>query len=257
MADQAKRQQRRNEEDAVFNRMLLWLVGAVLAEALVLVVKRLYVDFKATDLGISIAAGLMSFFHVFTFVGLALTVLGVIWCLSVRKKQKGLRLAVGCTVALGFLWVVALLCWRLYDTGVKLLVALPIAAAVLILIWFLYQKAFFCSAVITACGLALLWVFRQHGGSRSVGITVVFVTHDIDEALFLADRVLIMSPRPGRILESLRVAFARPRRRELVAEPDFVRLKRHCLELLRPSGSSHPLPRLMPLGFAPETHALA
>ena len=175
MADQAKRQQRRNEEDAVFNRMLLWLVGAVLAEALVLVVKRLYVDFKATELGISIAAGLMNFFHVFTFVGLALTVLGVIWCLSVRKKQKGLRLAVGCTVALGFLWVVALLCWRLYDTGVKLLVALPIAAAVLILIWFLYQKAFFCSAVITACGLALRGVFRPHGGSRSVGFTVVFV----------------------------------------------------------------------------------
>ena len=88
--------------------------------------------------------------------------------------------------------------------------------------------------------------------------TVVFVTHDIDEALFLGDRVLIMSPRPGRILESLRVDFARPRRRELVAEPDFARLKRHCLELLRPIGTIHPLPRLMPLGFSSEeTHAVA
>jgi NitT/TauT family transport system ATP-binding protein len=88
--------------------------------------------------------------------------------------------------------------------------------------------------------------------------TVVFVTHDIDEALFLGDRVLIMSPRPGRILESLRVDFARPRQRELVAEPDFARLKRHCLELLRPIGTIHPLPRLMPLGFSSEeTHAVA
>jgi NitT/TauT family transport system ATP-binding protein len=88
--------------------------------------------------------------------------------------------------------------------------------------------------------------------------TVVFVTHDIDEALFLGDRVLIMSARPGRILENLRVDFARPRRRELMAEPDFVRLKRHCLELLRPIGTIHPLPRLMPLGFyAEEAHTLA
>ena len=87
--------------------------------------------------------------------------------------------------------------------------------------------------------------------------TVVFVTHDIDEALFLGDRVLIMSACPGRILESLRVDFARPRRRELMAEPDFVRLKRHCLELLR-HRHLPPLPRLMPLGFfAEETYASA
>ena len=88
--------------------------------------------------------------------------------------------------------------------------------------------------------------------------TVVFVTHDIDEALFLGERVLIMSARPGRILESLRVDFARPRQRELMGEPDFVRLKRHCLGLLRPIGTIPPLPRLMPLGFdAEETHASA
>ncbi len=192
MADQAKRQQRRNEEDAVFNRMLLWLVGAVVAEAVVLVVKRLYVDFRLTDLEISIATGLMNFFRVFTFAGLALTVLGVVWCLAVRKKQKGLRLAVGCTAAVGFLWIVALLCWRLYDTGVKLLVALPIAAAVLILIWFLYQRAFFCSAVITACGLALLWVFRQYGGVRGGGVTVLFV---LAWALLIAAAALLLAAR--------------------------------------------------------------
>ena len=63
--------------------------------------------------------------------------------------------------------------------------------------------------------------------------TVMFVTHDIDEALFLADRVLVMSHSPGTVLEELRVPFARPRERELVTEAGFVALKRRCLALLR------------------------
>jgi NitT/TauT family transport system ATP-binding protein len=81
--------------------------------------------------------------------------------------------------------------------------------------------------------------------------TVVFVTHDIDEALFLADRILVMSPRPGRIIENLSVNFARPRRTELVTTPEFMQLKRHCLELLSHE-EGRQLPRLSPLGLPPE-----
>lgn len=78
--------------------------------------------------------------------------------------------------------------------------------------------------------------------------TVVFVTHDIDEAIFLADRILVMSPRPGRIIEDLRVDFARPRDAEVVTTPEFMHLKRHCLELLRHE-QGRALPRLSPLGI--------
>ncbi|MBN6776554.1 ABC transporter ATP-binding protein [Pseudomonas granadensis] len=81
--------------------------------------------------------------------------------------------------------------------------------------------------------------------------TVVFVTHDIDEALFLADRLLVMSARPGRIIEDLRLDFSRPRTSELVTSPEFARLKRHCLDLLR-HDTDRPLPRLNPLGLPPE-----
>ncbi|MDF3012517.1 MAG: putative transporter ATP-binding protein [Cellvibrio sp.] len=82
--------------------------------------------------------------------------------------------------------------------------------------------------------------------------TLVFVTHDIDEALFLADRILVMSPRPGRIIENLPVSFARPRRTELVTTPEFMLLKRHCLDLLSHE-EGRQLPRLSPLGLPPET----
>ncbi len=84
-----------------------------------------------------------------------------------------------------------------------------------------------------------------------IGTSVVFVTHDIDEALFMADRILVMSPRPGRIIEDLPVEFARPRNTELVTTPEFMRLKRHCLELLN-HDESRQLPRLSPLGIPPE-----
>ncbi|RZA34678.1 MAG: ABC transporter ATP-binding protein [Lysobacteraceae bacterium] len=81
-----------------------------------------------------------------------------------------------------------------------------------------------------------------------VRTTVVFITHDIDEALFLADRILVMSPRPGRIIDEIRLDFERPRHPDLMTSPHFTRLKRHCLSLLHPQASVNPLARLSALG---------
>ncbi|MDQ0039496.1 ABC transporter ATP-binding protein [Variovorax boronicumulans] len=85
-----------------------------------------------------------------------------------------------------------------------------------------------------------------------VRTTIVFITHDIDEALFLGDRVLVMGPRPGRIAAEFALAFPRPRDPSLVTSPEFTALKRRCLQLLHPhAGASEPLERLTPLGAAP------
>jgi NitT/TauT family transport system ATP-binding protein len=57
-------------------------------------------------------------------------------------------------------------------------------------------------------------------------ITVVMVTHSISEALFLADRVLVMTPRPGHVRAEFTVPLPRPRDRALTTEQEFVRLVR-------------------------------
>ncbi len=66
--------------------------------------------------------------------------------------------------------------------------------------------------------------------SKEGGKTVVFVTHDIDEAILLADRVIVMEPKRIRAIET--VSIARPRQRETLAEdPEYLRLSKRLMSL--------------------------
>ena len=63
--------------------------------------------------------------------------------------------------------------------------------------------------------------------------TVLFITHDIDEAILLADRVHVMSARPGRIAEVFPVALPRPRGIDLLTDPEFNRLRGEIMRCIR------------------------
>ncbi|MBA1279873.1 MULTISPECIES: ABC transporter ATP-binding protein [Pseudomonadaceae] len=63
--------------------------------------------------------------------------------------------------------------------------------------------------------------------------TVVFVTHDIDEAVFLSDRIVVMSASPGRIIADIKVSLPRPREQSLLTSTEFMDYKRQCLDLIR------------------------
>jgi len=68
---------------------------------------------------------------------------------------------------------------------------------------------------------------------REFKITVVFVTHDIDEAVFLADRILLMSTLPGKIKKDLKVDLPRPRDKETTDSSRFIELRQICHSLIR------------------------
>jgi NitT/TauT family transport system ATP-binding protein len=63
--------------------------------------------------------------------------------------------------------------------------------------------------------------------------TVLFVTHDIEEALFLADVVYVMSARPGRFIDKITVDLPRPRDYDVVTTPAFVALKKRIHDNLQ------------------------
>ena len=72
---------------------------------------------------------------------------------------------------------------------------------------------------------------------RDTGRTVLFITHDVDESLFLSDRVLVMSPRPGRVVADFTNPLARPRDMETLTNPTFIALKSRVMHLLHGGAS--------------------
>ena len=73
---------------------------------------------------------------------------------------------------------------------------------------------------------------------QRTGTTVIFVTHSISEAVFLSDRIVVVSGRPGRMVEDVRIEFARPRTLDVREEPGFGRHSRHLRDVLDRHGAA-------------------
>lgn len=67
---------------------------------------------------------------------------------------------------------------------------------------------------------------------QDFGKTILFVTHDVDEAVYLSDEIYVLSARPGKVKDHFSVNLARPRDRQIFASSEFLELKQHCLSLL-------------------------
>ncbi len=69
---------------------------------------------------------------------------------------------------------------------------------------------------------------------RNIDITVLFITHDLDEAIYLADRILVLKAHPGEVHELIEVPVPQPRTPEQFLSPEFLATKRRLEELIHP-----------------------
>ena len=87
---------------------------------------------------------------------------------------------------------------------------------------------------------------------QNVDITILFVTHDLDEAIYLADRIVVLGRNPGHVAEIIKVPVPRPRSTEQLRGPEFLATKRRLEELVHPEDEQDaaPLPviRMTPVG---------
>ena len=171
MTEKEKQLQRRKAEDAVFNRMLLFLLAAVIAEVVILLVKHLYMNIPS----VVVANALYYLFGVLQFAGIVLAVVCAVRYGICRGKEKKSTLP-GVLAGVFFaLWLIALLTYQLNEFGLKILMALPAVYAVLVLIWFLYQRAFFVGAILTGGGMAAMLVLRRYWANHPTAVTLAFV----------------------------------------------------------------------------------
>ncbi len=73
---------------------------------------------------------------------------------------------------------------------------------------------------------------------RKVDVTIVFITHDLDEAIFLADRILVLSAHPGQVQALLDVPLDRPRHAGQSGSPAFLAMKARLEALIHPPGAA-------------------
>ncbi|MCB1228938.1 MAG: ABC transporter ATP-binding protein [Verrucomicrobiae bacterium] len=87
---------------------------------------------------------------------------------------------------------------------------------------------------------------------KNIDITILFITHDLDEAVFLADRILVLKAKPGRIDEIIEVPVPRPRSLDQAIDPEYLATKHRINELIHPreqrGGGGVEIPRMTMAG---------
>ena len=169
--DKQQREARRQQEDIALQRALLWVVGAIVLEALLVLVNRYYINFYMNEVDIT-----MTFDKVLRFLRLAMpvaTVLAVVWTAwQVRQKQKfGLPLVL--SLALAAISVCAHVAVKFQGEGVSMLFWLVVAWAVLALVYYIYQREFFLAAC--ACGMSVLGLWFVRAGTNGRPETILLL----------------------------------------------------------------------------------
>lgn len=169
--DKNQREVRLRQEDADLNRGLLWVVGAVLLECLLMVVNRWYINFYPAEIGV--AEAILNVMRVLRVGGGIVGILALVWsALCFRKGSRaGWPAVVG--LALLALAVCAHVTLSYEKNGVRMLFMLVPAWAALALVYYLYQPECFLAVTAGGFGAVGLWFVRFGGMTVDVALCLV------------------------------------------------------------------------------------
>lgn len=173
---QEKLELRRKQEDAQLNKLLIWFAAAFVFEAVVLFIKRFFINYNQTSITeLKLALGLSKVLMVLQYVAPILAIAAAVWYLLRRRKGVSGKLPMVLFGVGAALSVTAIAVYNSRSTGMTFVSVLPPVIAVLALIYFLYQREFFFSAILSGLGIFSLWFYRKAFAGRPVMVSVVFV----------------------------------------------------------------------------------
>lgn len=177
--DKKQREERRRQEDIALQRGLLWVAGAIMLEALLVLVNRFYINFTLTDAGINAYLALGKCLPILRNVALVGAALALVWTVLRLKKGGKFGWPLIGAIALGAVAVCAHVVFKFQGPGMSMLFWLVAAWAVLAMMFYIYQREFFLGAA--ACGMSVLGLWfarygaagRLESGLLTAGIAVV------------------------------------------------------------------------------------
>lgn len=172
--DKKQREERRRQEDIALQRGLLWVAGAVVLEALLVLVNRFYINFNLSDAGVAVYLGLNQWMPVARYVTLAGAALALAWAVwRLMQSKKFGRPLIG-SIALAALTICLHVAVKYQEPGVSMLFWLVAAWAVLALVYYIYQREFFLAAA--ACGMSVLGLwFARYGAAGRLEVIMILI----------------------------------------------------------------------------------
>lgn len=171
--DKKQREARRKQEDIALQRGLLWVVGAIALEALLVLVNRFYIDYPLTEAGVETALALHEVLRVLRMAMPVAAVLALLWTAWQLKEGKKYVLPLIVTIALAAVAICAHVTVKYQRDGISMLYWLVIAWAVLAMVFYIYQREFFLAAA--ACGMSVLalWFVRYGVSGRPEALLIL------------------------------------------------------------------------------------
>lgn len=189
--DKNQKEELRRQEDIALGRSLMWVGGAIVLEMLMLLVNKYYINFYTTEESINLAMTIGTVLSVVRWVALAAAVGSAAWVYMQVKKKGGLKLPMAALLGSLAVLFCAAVSLEYVDAGVRMLMLLIPGWAALALVYYLYQREFFISAVFSMLGVVALWLIRH----KTSGLAMTYAFVALAVVVLIGGLVLVSKAR--------------------------------------------------------------